>query len=418
MNLQPMDKKMADYSPDERIVSTALPAQGRLGGGWRNWLLMLVLVSSAPCMALIFTALGPVMPGIAAHFGQGRDGALVAQMVMTMPSIGIILGGPVTGWLVERSGARRVLFGALACYSVVGCAGMLIDGAYVLLATRLALGLSAAGIATSTLALIGERFDGETRGRILGYQNAAGSAFGLVSLLLAGAIGEAEGWRGPFALYLLGAAVLAIGAATLPASAPSAAGAREKRDERGGHVWSLWPVYLLLVLIYMAVFMNAVQLSFLLAADKVTSPQTQSMVLAAGSVASMVGAALFGTMLARLGARATFFGCLALMACGYGIVGASHEVMLTMAGSALAGLGGGCVGPYLASMLLQRAAPEVRGRAAGFMYSAVFLGDFINPLVITPLRTGLGIHHAFLAVAGVLAVGAVVVLLRPASKSA
>jgi dipeptide/tripeptide permease len=63
-------------------------------------------------------------------------------------------------------------------------------------------------------------------------------------------------------------------------------------------------------------------------------------------------------------------------------------------------------------MLLQRAAPEVRGRAAGFMYSAVFLGDFINPLVITPLRTGLGIHHAFLVVAGVLAMGAVVVMLR------
>lgn len=413
-----MDKKMADYSPDERMLSAALPTSTGLGAGWRNRLLLLVLISSAPCMALIFTALGPVMPGIATHFGQGRDGALVAQLVMTVPSIGIIVGGPVTGWLVERWTARSVLFAALACYSLAGCAGMLLDAPYVLLASRLALGLAAAGIATSTLALIGERFEGDARGRILGYQNAAGAAFGLVSLLMAGAIGEAQGWRGPFSLYLIGAVVLAAGMFTLPASTARPVAAKPEEKSAKGAIRCLWPVYLLLVLVYMAVFMNAVQLSFLLAADGVTSPQTQSMVMAAGSVASMVGAALFGAVLARAGSRRTFCGCLALMACGYGIVGASHEVMLTMAGSALAGLGGGCIGPYLATVLLQRAAPEVRGRAAGFMYSAVFLGDFINPLVITPLRTGLGIHHAFLAVAAALAAGALVVLLRRGGRAA
>lgn len=383
--------------------------------GWRRALLMAVLVSSAPCMALLFTALGPVLPGLAGHFSQGRDGALVAQLVMTMPSIGIIIGGPVTGWLVERCGRRQTLFGALVLYSIAGCAGFLLPDATMLFVSRLLLGLCAAGIATSTLALIGDYFDNESRGRILGYQNAGGAAFGLLSLLLAGAIGESAGWRAPFGLYAFGLLVLLAAACALPktpaATAPAAAAA-EAEAPAGGAILSLWPVYLLIVVVYLAVFMNAVQLTFLLAFDGVTSPQVMSWVMASGSVATIAGSSSFGWLHARLGNRWTFVGCLALLAAGYGIIGATHTIGWTMAGGVLAGAGGGCIGPYLANLLLERAAPAVRGRAAGFMYSAVFLGDFVNPLVITPLRTGWGIHQAFLLVAGALALGAVWVLAR------
>lgn len=394
------------------VPSGTIPPDPAKLGGWRRVLLMAVLVSSAPCMALLFTALGPVLPGLAGHFNQGRDGALVAQLVMTMPSIGIIIGGPVTGWLVERWGRRQTLFGALTLYSIAGCAGFLLPDANLLLASRLVLGLCAAGIATSTLALIGDYFDNESRGRILGYQNAGGAAFGLLSLLLAGAIGESQGWRAPFGMYGFGLLVLLAAACALPKGKSSVAPAAAVQAEAGGSILSLWPVYLLIVVVYLAVFMNAVQLTFLLAFDGVTSPQVMSWVMASGSLATIAGSSSFGWLHARLGGRRTFLGCLVLLAAGYGIIGATHTIAWTMAGGVLAGAGGGCIGPYLANLLLERAAPAVRGRAAGFMYSAVFLGDFVNPLVITPLRTGWGIHQAFLAVAAALALGAVWVLVR------
>ncbi|SFV12628.1 MFS transporter [Pseudoduganella namucuonensis] len=399
------------------VPAAEVSARPSAGSGWRRWLLMAVLVSSAPCMALLFTALGPVLPGLAGYFSQGRDGALVAQLVMTMPSVGIIIGGPVTGWLVERWGRRRTLFAALALYSAAGCAGYLLTDATVLLASRLVLGLCAAGVATSTLALIGDYFDSETRGRILGYQNAGGAAFGLLSLLMAGAIGESHGWRAPFGMYAFGVLILLAAACALPSGtarkAPAAA-----MEAAGGSILSLWPVYLLIVVVYLAVFMSAVQLSFLLAVDGVTSPQVMSWVMASGSVATIAGSASFGALHARLGGRWTFFGCLALMAAGYGVIGATHSIGWTMAGGVLAGAGGGCIGPYLANLLLERAAPAVRGRAAGFMYSAVFLGDFVNPLVVTPLRTGLGIHQAFLVIAAALALGAAWVLARGVRQAA
>src|ERR1700730_9938470 len=87
---------------------------------------LIVLISGAPLMALMFVAVAPVLSSLAAHFGRGPDGALIAQMIMTLPGIGVILGGPVTGWLVERTGSRRTVLASLLVYSLAGSVGLLL----------------------------------------------------------------------------------------------------------------------------------------------------------------------------------------------------------------------------------------------------------------------------------------------------
>ena len=78
----------------------------------------------------------------------------------------------------------------------------------------------------------------------------------------------------------------------------------------------------------------------------------------------------------------------------------------------LSSLGAGCVGPYVGNLLLDRAEPAVRARAAGLLYSATFVGDFLNPLAMLPLRQAFGIHMAFVIVGAVCAAGAVWAALR------
>ena len=397
---------------DDATVSMTLDNKVRT-----DFLLLLVLVSSNPCMALMFTALGPVLPGLAHHFAVAGDGALAAQLIMTMPSIGIVLGGPVTGWMVERLGARPLLLGGLLMYALAGSAGLYIDVIPVLLFTRLLVGLAASSVATSTLAIIAERFDHEQRARILGYQSAAGSAIGLVSLLVAGNVGEVYGWRAPFSLYLAGLAILLVAMVVVPAARGQgdAGQSIERVGQQDRHpLLLLWPVYLLIVLVFVAVFMNAVQLSFLLADDGIASPRVQSWIMATSAVASMIGAASYGWLRAWIEDRWIFCICLALMGSGYLLMGSSHQVLFTTVGCGIAALGGGCIGPYLATALLDRAAPSVRGRASGFMYTALYLGDFLNPVVINPVRANFGIHQAFVLVGAVLSVSALVAMLRGA----
>src|SRR5579871_4362599 len=88
------------------IATEAVVARG-VGARLRDWTAIFVMLSSAPAMALSFTAIAPVLQLIAAHFGPGGqpaltiplagiaiDGPLFAQLISTLPSVGLFLGGP------------------------------------------------------------------------------------------------------------------------------------------------------------------------------------------------------------------------------------------------------------------------------------------------------------------------------------
>lgn len=366
-------------------------------------LLLGVMLCGSPLMALIFTVIGPVLPAVAGHFGGER---LTAQMIMTMPSLGIMIGGPITGWLVERFGVRRVILVMLALYGVSGCAGFVLDDRWSMLLSRFVLGAASAGVIACTLTLISEHFAPEVRGRILGYQGAIAAAVGFCGVMAGGVLGEASGWRAPFMLYAAGFAVLLVAVLAVPqaphrAAAPQTAGLQK--------LLSLWPTFLLLVFFYGAAFTTNVQVPFKLAEKGITSPDLLAWVIAPASITTAIGSASYGWLRGAIGERGVFVLFPVLLATGFTLVGLADTALPTGIGCAIAGFGGGLVGPHLVGRLLAQAAPEVRGRAIGFAYTAIFAGDFLNPIVFAPLAARAGIDGAFVIVAVALAIGSLCV---------
>ncbi len=398
------------------INDTAAMPSPRHGERRNGFLLMMVLLSGSPCMALMFTALGPVLPSLMTQFASWGDGAFVAQVVMTMPSIGLVLAGAPNGWLVERFGGATVLRWSLACYGLAGASGYFLDSLPLFLITRFVLGFTASGVATAALALVAEYFDSEGRARVLSYQTAAGSALGFISLLAAGAAAQAWGWRAPFFLYLLAWMVMAAAMWSLSAAKPVVVGKMpgRPRSSDGGFraLKPLWPLYLLIIVVFIVVFMGAVQVSFLLAADGIVSPAVQSWILASGAVANASGALSYGWLRPRLGARGMFALSLFCMGAGNVILGGIDGVVWKVIGASISAAGAGAVGPYLGNLLLDRALPAVRGRAAGLLFSATFVGDFLNPIAVAPLRLTLGIHAAFVIIGALCLLGAALVRIR------
>ena len=368
---------------------------------------MTLILSSGPLTALIFMAAAPVLPRLATHF-DGEQAEMLAQLVMTMPGLGIVFGAPLAGWLIDRLGIRAVLLSCLMLYAVCGSAGLYLNDALPFLLARFGLGLAAAGLSTASTLLISERFDGTERARVLGYMGATGAAFGVLSLLTAGAVAELSSWRAPFALYLVAVPLLVTAAAFL---APIHRSSVEDRPATWAPLLTLWPIYLMIVPLFAAAFMTSVQGPFLLAANGVASPAVQSWVLASSAVMNAIAASSYGRIRTQIGQQPTFVVILALMGAGNLVVGLSHDPIAVAAGCGLAGAGAGLLGPYLTELVLDRAPPAVRGRAIGLKYAAYFIGQFCNPIIIAPLRAAVAIHGAFTVVGMALGAAALVALM-------
>ena len=384
------------------------PATGVPLSRLQTWLAIAVMLSGTTFVALVVTAVAPIMHKLSEHFGQGEHGNWLAYGVATVPSIGIAIGGPLTGLVIERMGSRNFLLITLVVFGLSGGAGLVIDDVQLLIVTRFILGFSAAGAVTGTLIMIGEYFSPEMRIRILSYQGAIGALAALAIILGSGQLADWAGWRAPFALYLF-AFVAFI--ATLVAIPKRPAGPRTAASATGMGGWSalatIWAPLIVVVALFVGSFMPTLQVSFLLKDLGVLKPSNQSLVIAAGSIMVSIGSALYGPLRPRFSDAWMLRLCSLSIGAGIVISGFAHEALQVAAGCAISGLGTGLLNPQVNNMLLSRTVVEARGRAVGLGYTARYVGDFLNPVIVGPLAAMGGLNMAFviLGTAFVVAVG-------------
>ncbi len=329
---------------------------------------------------------------------------MTAQMIMTTPGMGVVAGGAVGGFTIDRLGVRPTLFAALLIYALAGAAGLVVPGLWGLLVSRFLLGVAVAHISNCSLTLLGTWFDEKARARILGYQAGVAGAVSVTMLLLGGTLAKMGGWRAPFALYLIALPILLLALLSIP---KSAAPRTQSFRTDWSAILALWPIYLLVAALFLAYFMTSVQLTFLLAGDGVSDPIVRSLVIGSGVLAGGIVGGLFGQIFLRFGRRATRLLLIGLMAIGFAIIGLSHNLVPIAVGAMLCGGGGGMINPYVSGLLLAKAPLHIRSKALGFMFMTFYLADFLNPLAVYPFRVTIGIHGAFLAASALLAAGVV-----------
>ncbi len=373
--------------------------------GLRARIGLLVILFCVSFNILLVIAPQPALSTIAIYFGGGRHGQLIAQLLETMSGIGIMVGAPAAGWLSERIGRRDLLLLALGLYGLTGTACMFLDSAPALLTLRLFQGLGSGGIAVSIYSLVSDRFEGPARSRIIGYQGAFVSAMGIVSMPIAGAVAKNYGWHAPFGFFAAALVVLVIAIPTVREGRP-ATGQEKDIETPSFSFLSMAPLFLLIVPVYLLANMVNLHISFVLAGDGIDSPLLQSYIMEASPILYMVGGLTYGRLFVRLGAQRMLAIILALMSASGLAIGLSHGVALTAIGVGLSGLASGFLIPMIANLVVNKAPPAVRSRAVGFMYTAMYIGNFLNPLLMTPARQAIGNHAVFLICGLLLAAGA------------
>lgn len=371
---------------------------------------LVVLLSGGILAGMVQLAITPAVTRMAAELAKnGGDGAFMAQNVITIPAIFMAIGAPLVGWLAGKIGKRTVLLSALLIFAVAGGAGYLVSDYPILLATRLLVGIAAAGYVTTSVASIGDYYAGETRDKLISWFAFVGGLGSLVTVTAAGAISDAMGWRAQFLLYLVGLPLLLLAVFTLRPVRPTETVSTAEGIPVGGSnsILAAWRIYALITALSIAMYIVTIQGGFLMDNKGLTDASTHSNVLLLSTIGSMAGAASFGYVRPKLGfflVLAVVCGCFALANIGFVLAG-SAVALAILAG--VTGIGSGLLQPLTQTAVLNMVSPQAASGAVGAAIGCIFLGQFINPPVLKLLTGQFGMENAVIVVGVASLVGAV-----------
>jgi MFS family permease len=396
---------------DEAQSSAGAGIAYRLSSGRRH-LLVAVMMSGHISQGVIFSSVPPLLGSISQSFGGGTSGEFMSQMTMSMPAFGLMGGGLASGWILGRTGIRRLLILSLIGLGVFGAAPVFLHDAVSLLGGRMLTGFASACLTTACASLVVESLQGADRARVVGYQSAWGPAVALLSIYAAGFAVERVHWQTTFLLYAALAAVFLVAAL---ASIPPTPVLRHDGD-RASRWTALGPVWWILATapaVYIVGFLANTQLPFLLRQNGISSPAVHTIVISMFIVATTIASTTYATVRRTVGARNVLPLGLMLLGAGLMLIGFTHSLVSAGAGAALCGLYMGLALPYLWHAMMERAPAAVRSFALGLLSTAMYLGAFLNPFIMTGLQRALGMRLVFITVgAGALATLAITLAAR------
>jgi EmrB/QacA subfamily drug resistance transporter len=172
----------------------------------------LVLTTTILASSLAFvdgSVVNVVLPTLAKTFGADAGALQWVINSYLLPLSALLLLGGAAG---DHFGRRRLLMGGTALFALASLGCALAPGLPALFASRLIQGIGAAVLLPNSLAILGQTFSGESKGRAIGIWAATGAAMAAVGPVLGGWLIDLGSWRAIFLLNLppaLGAIILA-----------------------------------------------------------------------------------------------------------------------------------------------------------------------------------------------------------------
>ena len=382
-----------------------------VGVPWRSPRLYLLLATAAVA-PLDVTLVGPALPAIADAFGvsSARSGLVITAFAAP----GAVLA-PVVGMYADRFGRRRVVVPCLLIYGGAGLAVTLATDLWQVLALRAVQGSVGGSILASlTLALVGDYYDGPQRNAVMGVVSA-GISFSAAAGPVLGGVLAARSWDAPF--YLYGSSVVVAALAYRYLDPPAVeSGDGESGGRHGGSyvraaVASLPAREALAVygatLVGFTFFFGGVltAVPFLLEGTYgLASGRVGALVTAAMMVAAVVAVfnGRFARYLSNLGLVTVAFG---FYAAGLGGVWAAESATAVLLALGVFGIGHGLLLPSVASALSELAGPEFRGGVMSLRTSVILGAQAIGPPLFTLPVTELDVGYELpLALAGLGAI--------------
>ncbi|MCV0427613.1 MAG: MFS transporter [Roseibium sp.] len=346
--------------------------------------------------------ISPALPALEASFAGEPGAAYLTRFLVSAPSLTVVLVAPFAGLAADRYGRGIMLIAGILLFVVAGSAGAYLPDLVSILVSRLVLGVAVAMTMTAQVALVGDLFSGSRRSAFMGWQTTAINFSGLLFIGLAGLL-AGQSPRLPFLVYALPILFLplliSIHRQEKQSEKPN--GNQDGTDQSHGAKvhWfgAAISVAALTMFTVMLFFLMPSQLPFYLDANGFDSASATTVGLGTLMLTGGIVAMVFKRLSERLGLAATLAVGYALMAAGFCVLAVDASWLFVLPGAALIGAGYALVQPGFLFLALQVAPKERRGSVSGIVTTAMFLGQVISPLLLTPFIQRFGFSSVYFA---------------------
>lgn len=358
-----------------------------------NNLIKLTLLFAASLTVMSGATVAPSLPKMSQVFSDTPGVELLTKLVLTMPALLIAVTGLFAGSLVERFGRLKILYISLILYGIAGSTGYWLNGLVPILIGRALLGISVGGIMTVISTLVGDYFLGDERKKFSATQGMFMSLGGVIFVSVGGALADID-WRLPFTIYLFSFIVIILGLFSLVEPHKQTSETNDNGNNRipKGMIGVILTTMVLSMIIF---YMIPVQIPFLLVDLGIESSALSGYAISVSTVGGAIGALAYARIKNELDYSQIFALSFLSLAIGYIIIGLSTKYEVIMTALCISGFGVGFVLPNGTLWLLDVTPLKARGIIMGLFTSAIFLGQFLSPLVVQPLSETAGLQLTF-----------------------
>lgn len=359
----------------------------------------IIAASSLPVMGGAIIA--PALPSIRDHFADVAGAETLVRLVLTTPGLAVALSAPFAGNIIERIGRRETLILGLLLYALAGTTGLYLEALPLLLLSRVLLGVSMALVMTCATTLVADHYIGPARARFMAMQSSS-MAFGGVIFLITGGVLADMHWRAPFGVYGVSLFVAVLAALTLATKKMTPVNLNNQGPSDAKYPYRTVIAAAVAAMMTMSLFyLIPVQVPFIVKERLGADATHAGMAVAASTLISGLSSMFAPRVIARVGNAGALLVTFTLVGIGLAIIGLAESWVPLCSGLGLVGLGGGQLMPNVNSWVSQLAPPARRPVLLGRTTAAIFLGQFISPLIASPfIAAGLGQRGVFLGGAG------------------
>lgn len=365
---------------------------------------MFTILSISLLTVMAGAAMAPALGVIRQHFAD--ESSIMVQLIVSMPALFIILTNFFFPWFCKRMKIRAIALVGLGMYVVFGAGAFFATGIWTVLVLRALLGVSVGMIMPLSTGLLAYYFPPEEQARLMGLAAFMSQMGGVVATFLSGFLCTL-GWQYAFLVYLLGIVALVLVVLYLPNDRlttgemtmehspdyyESSEGVTKARKEAGRPVSSLLrfaPSVLGMFLVMLLFFIFPTNFAITALANSKMTPQTITLIMVGlDVVAAMVGL-VFGRMMHAIPHRMKYMAPIGFTL-GFACLAVGTDLLWLLVGALFVGVANGVGIPYLNTIASIKGGKDAATTVMPLLSAAMFLGQFLSPLVVSPCAQLMG----------------------------